>query len=193
MRSRVLSLLVLAACAQTQAQPEAAEPVAEPAAASESDELLTEAEKERKLWRQQSEVMYRRHFRTAQRYRDALELEPALREADAALRFRPESKEAQRLRADILRMLGDRAGEAETVIEDAWEARRVRAEERRVTVRRKLAEAERAVEVQDYDGARRAYESVLFILEVARREGDFDQELAKVSAEAKGRLDKLKR
>ncbi|MHC4973790.1 MAG: hypothetical protein ACYTG3_15810 [Planctomycetota bacterium] len=193
MRSRVLSLLVLAACAQTQAQPEPAEPVAEPTEASESDELLTEAEKERRLWKQQSEVMYRRHFRTAQRYRDALELEPALREADAALRFRPESKEAQRLRADILRMLGDRAGEAETVIEDAWEARRVRAEERRVTVRRKLAEAERALEVQDYDGARRAYESVLFILEVARREGDFDQELAKVSAEAKGRLDKLKR
>ncbi|MHC4135234.1 MAG: hypothetical protein ACYTDU_03440 [Planctomycetota bacterium] len=193
MRSPVLSLLVLAACAQTQAQPEPAEPAAPPAEASESEELLSEAERELKLWKQQSDVMYRRHFRTAQRYRDALELEPALREVESALRYKPKSEEAVRLRADVRRMLGDRAGEVETVIEDAWEARQVRSEERKVSARRKLAEAERALAVEDYDRARRAYESVLFIVDVARREGDFDRELARISAEAKMRLEKLQR
>jgi hypothetical protein len=193
MRSRILALLVLAACAKPRAEPEPAEPVPPPAEASESEELLTEAEKDLRVWKQQSDVMYRRHFQTARRFRDALELESALREVDSALRYKPESKEAQRLRADIRRMLGERAGEVETVLQDAWEARQVRADERRVTVRRKLAEAERALELEDYDRARRAYESVLFILEVARREGDFDRELAEIRAEAKGRIEKLPR
>jgi len=195
MRSPVLALLVLAACAQThtQAQPEPAEAVAPPAAENESEELLTEAERELQLWKQQSDVMYLRHYRTAQRYRDALELEPALREVESALRYRPKSEEAVRLRADIRRMLGDRAGEVETVIQDAWEAIQVRNAERRVTVRRKLAEAEQALEVEDFDRARRAYEGVLFIIEIARREGDFDEGLAKVGAEARVRLEKLPR
>jgi hypothetical protein len=193
MRSPLLSLLVLAACAQPRAQPAPAEPVAPPAETNESEELLTEAERELQLWKQQSEVMYRRHFRNAQRHRDALQLEPALREVESALRFRPKSEEAMRLRTDIRRMLGDRAGEVETVIQDAWEALQVRNAERRVTVRRKLAEAEQALEVEDYDRARRAYEGVLFIVDLARREGDFDQELAKIDAEAKVRLEKLPR
>ena len=190
MRSRVVCLLVLAACAQTPAKPE---PPASPAEATESDELLTEAERELQLWKQQTDVMYRRHYDTARRLRGKHELEVALREVGSALRYKPKSEEALRLRADIRRNLGDRAGEVETVIEDAWEARQVRSEERKVTVRRKLAEAERAMEVADYDRARRAYESVLFIIDVARSDGDFDRELAKISAEAKVRLEKLKR
>jgi len=193
MRSRVVTLLVLAACAQTPAKPEPAAPPASPAEATESDELLTEAERELQLWKQQTEVMYRRHYDTARRLRGEHELEVALREVESALRYKPKSEEALRLRADIRRNLGDRAGEVETVIEDAWEARQVRSEERKVTVRRKLAEAERAMEVENYDRARRAYESVLFIIDVARSDGDFDRELAKISAEAKVRLEKLKR
>ena len=192
MRSRVVTLLVLAACAQTPAKPEPAAPPAE-ATATESDELLTEAERELQLWKQQTEVMYRRHYDTARRLRGEQELEVALREVESALRYKPKSEEALRLRADIRRNLGDRAGEVETVIEDAWEARQVRSEERKVTVRRKLAEAERAMEVADHDRARRAYESVLFIVDVARSDGDFDRELAKISAEAKVSLEKLER
>ncbi len=195
MRSRILALIwaaLLAACAgtKTQTQPEP-EPAAEPARQTESEELLTEAEKDRRVWKQQSEVLYGKHLDTARRYYQASELERALREVEAALRYKPGSEEALRLRADLRRNMGDRAGEVETVLQDAWEARQVKAEERRVTVRRKLAEAERAMELEDYDRARRAYESVLFILEVARREGDFDQELARISAEAKGRIEKL--
>jgi hypothetical protein len=193
MRSAVLALLVFAACAQTRAQPEPTEPEPTEATETESEELLTEAEKELQLWKQQSEVMYGRHFDTARRLRAKHELDVALREVESALRYKPNSEEALRLRADIRRNLGDRAGEVETVIQDAWEARQVRAEERRVTVRRKLAEAKRALEVQDYDRARRAYESVLFIVDVARTDGDFDKEMAKISAEAKGSLKKLQR
>lgn len=197
MRSLILALLsaaVLAGCAgtKTETQPEP-EPVAEPRGQGESEELLTEAERERRVWQQQSEVLYRKHLDTARRYSEAFELERALREVEAALRYKPDSEDALRLRADLRRSMGDRAGETETVLQDAWEARQVKAEERRVTVRRKLAEAERAMELEDYERARRAYESVLFILEVARREGDFDQELAKISAEAKGRIEKLER
>lgn len=198
MRSRIpalstlLSLALLAACARTKTQTQLEpEPAAEPAGKTESEELLTEAEKERRVWQQQSEVLYQRHLVTARRYRDAFEPEAALREVEAALRYRPNSEEALQLRADLRRDLGDRAGEVETVLRDAWQARQVKAEERRVTVRRKLAEAQRAMELGDYERARRAYQSVLFILEVARKEGDFDQELAEISAEAKGRIEKL--
>lgn len=195
MRSRLLSLLILAACAQPRAQPAPPEPEPPPPepAATESEALLSEAEQELALWKQQSDVMYRRHFRTARLYRDALELEPALREVESALRYKPESEEAIRLRADVRRMLGARAGEVETVLQDAWEARQVRNEQRKVTLRRRLAEAERAIEIEDYARARRAYESVLFIVNVARREGDFDVELAEIGADAKGRLEKLPR
>jgi hypothetical protein len=201
MRSRTLALLVaaaLAGCAgtKTETQPEP-EPVAEPQerteSGTESEKLLTKAEQERRVWKQQSEVLYRKHLDTARRYRDAFELDLALREVEAALRFRPQSEDALRLRADLRRNMGDRAGETETVLRDAWEARQVRAEERRVTVRRKLAEAQRALEIEDYNRARRAYESVLFILDVARREGDFDREMAEIDAEAKGRLEELRR
>jgi tetratricopeptide (TPR) repeat protein len=150
-----------------------------PAPPDESEELLTAAEREVELWKQQSDVMYRRHFTIAKRYRDALELEAALREVDQALRFRPTSEEAQALRAELRRMLGHRAGEVRTLLDDAWEAQRVKRQERKVTVRRQLAEAQRAAEVGDYDRARRAYESVLFIVRTSKGEtGVFDDELA---------------
>ena len=197
MRSLALMFLCLAACAQTQPQAQTQpEPVAAPppAAATPDEQLLDAAETELKLWRQYSGVMYRRHYTLAKRYRDAMESEKALREVEKALRFRPTSAEARALHNDVRRMLGDRAGEVSTFLDDAWEGQRVKRAQDKVTIHRELALAKEAMAADDYDKARRAYERVLFIVEVSKREPPGpDRELLELGQAAGAALAKLRR
>ena len=92
----------------------------------------------------------------------------ALEAVEAALRHDPTSEEAMTLRADVQRMLGERAGEVRTVIDDQAEAYRVKLDEQKVTVRRLLADAEAASAATDWNRARRAYENAAFIVTTSR-------------------------
>ncbi|MHC4135431.1 MAG: hypothetical protein ACYS0K_10630, partial [Planctomycetota bacterium] len=193
----VLALLLAPAC-RSKKRPE--EPVGEAPAEGPSDEetaadeALRAVEDEAQVAREFDSVMYNRHFTTAKRFRDALELENALTAVERALNFRPTSDEALSLRSEVLRMMGDRAGETRTVIEDQYEAYQVKRQEQKVTVRRKLADAKGSVEARDYPEARRSYESAVFIVTSAKLSPlGTDNELADLGRQAEAGLKDLER
>jgi general secretion pathway protein D len=186
----IVSLGLWPAC---KSRPEPAEVVEEPAEVTEeierSEALLETAQEEARLQREYTDVMYGRHLATAKRFRDGLELDSALDEVEKALNFKPAADDALRLRAEILRMLGERAGETETVIEDAYEGYRVKRAEQKTAVRRELAEARTARDAEDYAQARRSYERATFIVHSARLSPlGSDAELAELGAEAESGL-----
>jgi tetratricopeptide (TPR) repeat protein len=132
-------------------------------------------------WRaEMTEVLFTRHMAAARRYRDALDPEEALAHVDRALALKPMDEEARELRLDLQRMVGGRAGEVETFLDDQWQAQKAREEERQVEVRRALAEAHAAEAAGDFDRAIGAYERALFLAGHAR----VDRSLEALRAEA---------
>ncbi|MHC4162910.1 MAG: hypothetical protein ACYTDU_03565 [Planctomycetota bacterium] len=193
----VLALLLAPAC-RSKKRPE--EPVGEAPAEGPSDEetaadeALRAVEDEAQVAKEFDSVMYNRHFTTAKRFRDALELENALTAVERALNFRPTSDEALSLRSEVLRMMGDRAGETRTVIEDQYEAYQVKRQEQKVTVRRKLADAQDSLEARNFPEARRAYESAVFIVTSAKLSPlGTDDELAELGRQAEAGQKDLER
>jgi tetratricopeptide (TPR) repeat protein len=115
-------------------------------------------------WRVEMEqVLYESHMENSRRYRDAAELENALDQVARALALKPTSEEARELRLELQRMVGVRAGEAQTLLEDEWLAQQVHEEQRVVEARRALAEARAAEEAGDFDRAMAAYKRALFL------------------------------
>ena len=192
----VLAVLLAPAC-KSKKKPE--EPVGEAPAEGPSDDesaasedALRAAEDEAQVAKEFDVVMYNRHFTTAKRLRDALELENALTEVEKALNFHPTSDEALSLRSEVLRMMGDRAGETQTVIEDQYEAYQVKRQEQKVTVRRKLADAQASLGARDFPEARRSYESAVFIVTSAKLSPlGTDDELAELGRQAEAGLKDL--
>jgi tetratricopeptide (TPR) repeat protein len=157
-RLRLGLALLVAALAGCRAPAPAAEqpsPEPPPAAAPEFEEAEWRAEMEA--------IVFERHLATARRYRDAFELEKALDHVDRALALRPEAEEARELRLDLQRMAGMRAGEARTLLDDAWETQRAREEQRLVDARRLLAEAREAEKAGDLEGAIEKYKRALYL------------------------------
>jgi len=107
--------------------------------------------------------MFEQHMKTAKLYRDALDIDKALGQVDQALLLQPTSPEAQKLRAELQRLSGARAGEVNTILDDAWEAKLAREEERQVTVRRLFREAQEAEEAGDYERAKLAYQRAVYL------------------------------
>jgi general secretion pathway protein D len=158
----------------------------------ESEDILDNAEEEAHLRDQYEDVMFERHYDTARNYLKAQNLDQALAEVDKALNYRPTSEEALNLRRDILRLRGDRAGEVGTVVQDQWEAYKVKLDEQKVTVRRYLGQAEDAMDAQNYEDARRAYESALFIVSTGKISPlGGDAELAELGSKAEAGLKEL--
>jgi tetratricopeptide (TPR) repeat protein len=191
----VVALLLAPAC---KSKKKTEEPVGEAPAEgpsdeeSAADEALREAEDEAQVAKEFDGVMYNRHFTTAKRFRDALELENALTEVEKALNFNPTSDEALSLRSEVLRMMGDRAGETRTVIEDQYEAYQVKRQEQKITVRRKLADAQTSMEERNFPEARRSYESAVFIVTSAKLSPlGTDDELAQLGKQAETGLKDL--
>ncbi|MHC4547203.1 MAG: hypothetical protein ACYTEZ_00365 [Planctomycetota bacterium] len=191
-----LALLLAPAC-KAKKKPEEPMEEAPPELTEEeaaAEAALRSAEEEAQLKREYEGVMYRRHYDTAKRLRDALELETALSEIEKALNFSPTAEQALTLRSEILRMMGDRAGETRTVIEDQYEAFQVKRQEQKVTVRRKLADGQAAMEARDFDEARRGYESAVFIVTSAELSPlGTDEELKDLAREAEAGLKELER
>jgi tetratricopeptide (TPR) repeat protein len=164
-------VLVASACKGKPPPDESQDAVEAPEAgeqAERSESLLDTAQEEARLGEEYSDAMFRRHYATARQYRDGLQLTEALTEIERALGYRPSSEPALSLRAEIMRMMGDRAGEARTFIEDEHEGFQVKRVEQKLTVRRKLGEARGAAEVQEFEEARRAYEQASFIVHSAK-------------------------
>jgi general secretion pathway protein D len=191
----VLFLAILPACKSSpkkEEAPSAQEPA--PDAVPAGEEAIAAAEEDRKLRSEYESVMYTRHMELALRYRNGLELENALREVDNALNYRPAEDEAVRLRSEILRLMGDRAGETRTVIDDQYESFQVKREEQKVSVRRLIAEGQQAIAAKDYDMAQGAYERALFIVSSAKLSPlGMDDELAQLGAEAEAGKKDLER
>jgi len=184
--ARLALALLVAACGKGRARPEPAKPEAgPPAPAPEAERTLDEVEEDLALRAQFDEVMYRKLYAHAVDLRKAMRLPEAAEAADAALRHRPTSEEALRLRAEIARMRGDRGGETETVIDDAYESYRVRLDEQKVAVRRHLADGRRAMDQGDFAAALRAYENAAFIVATSRYAPlGGDNDLARLGEEA---------
>ena len=132
------------------------------------DDVIDAVENEQKLRKQFSDVMYRRLYTQAKAHRDGLRLEEALASVRNALRYNPTSEAAQNLQSEIQRLMGDRAGEVATVLDDHWEAAKAKQTEQKIAVQRWLAKADSAMTAQDWEAARRAYENALFIVTTGR-------------------------
>ena len=192
----VLAAFVIALLPACKASKKEAAPPKEeqPAATPEAEKALETAEMDQKARTEFEAVMYGQHMQMAREHRNALELDRALAEVDNALGYRPSSDEAGKLRAEILRLLGDRAGETRTVIDDQYEAFQVKREEQKVTVRRLIGEGKQALEAKSYDQADEAYERALFIVGSAKLSPlGMDEELGKLGAEAEAGKKDLER
>jgi len=168
----------------------------EPSAAAKADaeKALDTAEMDRKARTEFEAVMYGQHMQLAREYRNALELDRALTEADNALGYRPSSDEALKLRAEIQRLLGNRAGETRTVLDDQYEAFAVKREEQKVTVRRLLAEGRQEMEARSYEEADQSCERALFIVSSSKLSPlGTDDDLGKLGAEAEALKRELER
>lgn len=155
-------LLVVAACRAPAPQepPPSPAPPPTPATAVE-DEAAWRAEME--------QAPFERHLALAERYRDALEPDLALDQVEQALLLEPTSRKALVLRAELQRMVGVRAGEAATLLEDERLALQALDEQRQVAARRALAEARAAEEAGDLERAAEAYERALYLAEEAEK------------------------
>jgi len=184
----LLGVLVASACKGKPPPDESRDTVeapetGEPTEAAES--LLDTAQEEARLGEEYSDAMYRRHYATARQLRDGSRLNAALTEIEKALGYQPASEPALSLRAEIMRLMGDRAGESRTFIEDQYEGFQVKRVEQKLTVRRKLGEARGAAGVQEFEEARRAYEQASFIVHSAKLSPlGGDAELNELGAEA---------
>ena len=135
--------------------------------------------------------MFRRHVALGERYRDRGDLEVALTEIERALRFKPLDENAVRMRAEILRLLGRRSGEIETIMTDTYAEMQARQQQRVVTVRRKLAEAERYLEAGNVPEARRSLTAAHFMAETARKKPYYTEEMDELRRKAEERVQQL--
>jgi general secretion pathway protein D len=187
-----LALSVLPACKSS--AKEEAPPSETPAEEVAAEGAVRAAEDEQKVRAEYESVMYARHVDLARKYRNSLELDNALAEVDRALGYRPSEDEAIKLRAEILRLLGDRTGETRTVIEDQYEAFEAKREEQKVAVRRLIGEGQQAMAAGSYPEADKAYERALFIVNSAKLSPlGTDDDLAKLGSDADAGKKELER
>jgi len=190
----LVAALVAAACAKGKTREEAPPmepPAEESAATAEARASLETAEEQRKLESEYEEVMYRQTYNQAVAHRNRGEFTLALEKAEQALTYKPSSDEARNLADELRRTLGQRQGETRVVVEDMFEATKVRLEEQKVNIRAHIARARKSVETRDYDEAQRAYEDALFIVNTSPVRGD--KELADLGATAENGLKEVER
>ncbi|MHC4451565.1 MAG: hypothetical protein ACYS0E_15760 [Planctomycetota bacterium] len=155
MRSALVSLLVFAACASPPPPAEDSKPTS-----PSKDPVLADVEADR--------LLADKYYRLAYRFRDRGEL---LRARDAirkALALQPDNEDYKRLEFTIEVNLGDRPATVALIANEAVASAQVKREEELVTVKRLLAEAERAVKQERWEQAKRAYERALFVLNTSR-------------------------
>jgi len=188
-----LGLLLAPACkSKPKSQPE--EAPAAPEAGEGTATAMEAAEKEASVRKEYEAVMYERYLTLAKQHRDALDLETALDDVSKALDYRPTADDAIRLRDEILRMMGKRAGETRTVIDDQYEAYQVKRQEQTVTVQKKLAEARAAMDAGDFDKASRDYGAAIFIVTSAKLSPlGTDEELVSLGSQAEAGQKELER
>ena len=124
-----LGVFVAAACKGKPPPGETREAVDTPEAdapAERAESMLDTAQEEARLEEEYSATMHRRHYTTARRLRDRQELNEALAEIEKALGYEPTSEPALGLRAEIMRQMGDRAGETSVYAQDQYEGFRVK-------------------------------------------------------------------
>jgi len=157
------------------------------------EDIAADAARQAEIEREYGSVMYGKRLEQARRLRDGGQLEQALAAVEDALNFQ-RTTEAEQLRDAIRRDLGLRGGEVGTIATEEVERYRVQLEEQKVTVRKYIAEAKRAMDAQNWDDARRAYENAAFIVTTSRfAPMGGDTELSALGDEAKSGLAELER
>ncbi|HEX5139117.1 MAG TPA: hypothetical protein VFY93_19265 [Planctomycetota bacterium] len=179
--------MALAGCRSAPQKGEGTAPAAEPAEkeSGQAEAALDTAAMDKKAQGEFASVMYARHLELAREYRDGLDLDRALAEVDNALRYEPGSEDGSRLRNEILRLMGKRAGETGTIVEDQLAGFAAKREEQKVTVRRLVADGQQAMEAGEYEMASDALERALFIVGSANLSPlGTDEDLSKLGREA---------
>ena len=155
MRSACWMLLLGVACASA---PPTEEP--EPPPERDPDPVLADVEADR--------VLAAKYYALALALYDRWELADAREMIYRALALAPDVEEYRSLERNISVQLGDRTATVEMVANEAAARAAVRREEELLTVRRLLAEAERAKELGRWEEAKRAYERALFVIRTSR-------------------------
>ncbi|MHC4339710.1 MAG: hypothetical protein ACYSX0_05815 [Planctomycetota bacterium] len=183
--------LLLPACGKRKVKEEPEAPAAVP---TEGEDVLLKAEEEAKLRSEFSSVMYSRLLAQAEAQLNAQQYERALESVKEALVYNPTAEEALKLRNEVQLLLGDRAGEERTVLDDSLEAHRAKQEEQKVQARAYLAKADEAMTGRDWEEAKRSYERAIFIVTTSKYAplGE-DDELASLGGRAESGLAELAR
>jgi len=161
MRSALCSLLVFAACASPPPPAEDPKP-----STPKKDPVLADVEADR--------LLADKYCRLAYRFRDRGELLQARDAIRRALALQPDNEEYRRLQFTIEVNLGERPATVALIANEAVASAQVKREEELVTVKRLLAEAERAKRRLQWEQAKRAYERALFVLNTSRFREDED-------------------
>ena len=161
-----LIALLVPACAKRKTEEAPPEDVG--VVTPEEPSRIDEYADQENLKREFDEVMYEKLYTQARSLRNTGQYNRALEQVQEALHFNPTSDEALQLRNELLTLTGERSGEVTTVLDDQWEAYKAKRDEQKVAVERWLAKADRAVTAQDWDEAKRAYETALFIVTTAK-------------------------
>ncbi len=159
--SLLVSLLVFAACASP--PPPAEDPKPPPPS---TDPVLADVEADR--------LLADKYYRLANRFRERGELVQARDAIRKALALQPRNEDYKRLQFTIEVNLGERPASIALIANEAVASAQVKREEEFVTVKRLLAEAERAKRQLRWEQAKRAYERALFVLNTSRFREDED-------------------
>jgi tetratricopeptide (TPR) repeat protein len=161
----VLSSFLIPACAKRVAKaPEPVEPVTPAVERTDVERELDAVAEQAALRKEHADVLYDVRMKQARGHQKRFELRRALDAAHEALATRPDSKEALELYMQIQTQLGLRRGSIETEIESVTAREKARREMEVLTIRRKLAEADKLMDAHRYKEARRALEDALFII-----------------------------
>ena len=160
----------------------------------QSRTAIEAVEDRQKLESEYEDFMFEKRFEQARRFQKGMQLQDALQAVDDALTYKPYAEDALSLRAEIQRQLGQRAGDVRTVVNEHYEGYKAKLEEQKVTVRRWLDKGDQAMNAQDWDAARRAYENAAFIVTTAKYAPlGGDDDLAELGARADSGLAEVRR
>ena len=191
--SLVLGSFLIPACAKRVAKvPEPVAPVAEtPVERTEVERELDAIGEQAALRKDYADVLYRVRMKQARGYQKRFELHKALDAAHEAVETKPGSKEALELYLEIQTQLGLRRGSIEVQIDDVAARESVQREMEVITVRRKLAEADRLMAAHRYKEALRALDDALFVINTSpfdgSKVGDLEKEIRADLAAARRR------
>ena len=155
----ILGLALAFGCKSTnkpnepEANPQAAEQQAEHAAQQDAAGQLAADAQKVTLREQRTSILVEQHIAQARELLGQVRLDDAQREAESALELEPDSLAAQKLRAEILSLKGQKVGSNQTTSEQLTELYKLHVQQMRADAQDGLQKAKLMIARSDYAGA----------------------------------------